>query len=330
MYIQGGFMNPNMMGMGMAPGQVPDVPTTKELWKNEKSQYRHWMILFGIGILAIFALMLVSLILGLINETSIKESIAKWGMSNQDRITDHPDAIAPTKMQEIAKDFASEYWRTHIVIYTSVKTALVFIAVVLFADTIIKSYKGKTFAKLSQWATFVVGFSAIFGVYELFGLISSKNQVIFSYGEGIFQFILFIIPPFIWFFISRPVNKIKRTFIISERVEAFKASPQYAQMQEQMNQMQNGQVQPGAMGPFGPMPQAPVNPGQTQASSQPAAQAPNPAIKKELTPQEKRRKELSAMDLAELKEVAKKLSISGYSTMNKKELIESIIRISEA
>ena len=108
--------------------------------------------------------------------------------------------------------------------------------------------------------------------------------------------------------------------MISERVEAVKNSPQYKAYMEQMEQMKNGTVSPSNMGPYGPV-AATVTPKEKTEEE----------IKREETKAkiEKRKAELNDMTLVDLKEIAKKLSLSGYSTMKKEELIENIIRITE-
>lgn len=157
--------------------------------------------------------------------------------------------------------------------------------------------------------------------------------------EGIIVFMLYISAILVFLGGSMQVAKIRKAFAISERVEQIKASPQYQAMQAQMNQMQaNGQgpmMNPmGGMGPMGPVstpqPETPVQPANAGQTTVGTNVAPiQPAVKRELTPLEKQTKKLSAMKVGDLKALAKKLSISGYSTMKKNELVDNIIRITE-
>ena len=320
-------MNPFMNGM--AQGQVPNMPTTKELWKHEKEKYRHWIILFGIGILVIFALFLTSLILSIVNEASIKEHIRVWGYGKAQFAGIDPKGkiIYDGSDYDLAvKDWASSTWTKENIIYTSIKAGLSGIGVILFVSTTYNAYQKKSFARLSAWASFAIAICALIGVYEIISMAWQEYpKVVFQYPEGIFLFILYIIPIAIWLFVSRPIAKIRRTFLMAERIEAFKNSPQYQQMQEQMSQMQNGgNINPAAMGPFGPQSQPQTGPAGTPTA------APTQPVKRELTPKEKRIKELQAMNISNLKEIAKKLSISGYTSMKKAELIDNIVRISES
>lgn len=321
-------MNPNMFGQ-MGPGALDAVPTTEKLWQNEKEKYRHWIILFAISILAIFALLIVGLVLNIAHETRIKHDLASWGygkieFSGADNPTTgdlaNPDPAATKYLPKLV-DWASNTWRSK-VITQSLKAGFVGIGVVLFASTVYQSYQNKSFAKISGWATMTVGLGAIMGVWQLMSMWIHKDYSIFSYSEGIYDFILYILPIVVFFFVSRPLNKIKRQFAYAERVQMIKQSPQYQQMMQQAESMRNGTGQPN-MGPMGPMGQ-PMPMGPTAAT--PAKAAPVP---KELTEKEKRVKELSSMKIAELREIAKKLSLSGIDEMKKAELIDAIIRVSE-
>ena len=310
-------MNPNMFG-GM-PMQLPKVPTPSELWENEKEKYRHWIILFGLAIIAIAALFLTSLILTVVRENEIKDDLFKWG-NGKLHFTDVDPKKDPTKYADELHKWADSYWRNQLIVFTSIKFGFAIIGVVLYIQTVIQAYQRKSFSKLSSWASFVIGICALFGVFQLFYMaFSEANRVVFSYPEGIYDFILYILPIVAWFFISRPIAKIKRTFMYSERIEMIKKSPQYQQMQQQMESMQNGQMNVGGMGPFGP----------TMPTQQTNVVNPEEGNKvKELTKKEKRYNELRTMTVDQLREVAKKMSISGYSTMKKSELIEAINRLS--
>lgn len=314
-------MNPNMMG------QIPDVPPVKELWKNEKSKYRHWIILFGVSIIAVFILLLLGVIMSAINETSIKISVHEWFKTHLGFVN------GTTEAQKVkALDNATTSYFRDIIIYGSVKVFIVFVGVVLYIYTIIISYKNNSFSHISKWSTFVIGFSAIIGVVQLFQI---RGKPIFEYSEGIYDFVMYLIPIVIFIFISIPLNKIRRLFQISERTEAFKNSPQYDNYKQQMDSMQNmGQPMNGPMGPMGPMgPFGPINQPPVNNFSNTGSIIKDQTFSNEIkqkTGYEKRMKELTSMKVDELKKIAKKLSISGYYVMKKSELIDSIIRLSES
>lgn len=313
-------MNPNMFGQ-IPLGQLPDVPSTEELWKDEKSKYRHWIILFGISIIIIFALLLTALILNAVHGDSIKESLFNWGNG---KINFNGIKTGNNEQYNIDLNaWSNHYWKFNIIITQSVKIIIVLIGIILYFSTVQKAYKNKTFSHLSSWATMAIGIGALMGMWQLFSLFN--NNAIFSYSEGIYDFILYILPIGIFIFVSRPVVVIKRKFAYSEKIESIKNSPQYQQMKQQMNG-QTGPTQPNNMGPMGPMGQ-PFPNGSTPKEAGKSTQ-PQP-VKKELTASERRTKELMNMKLEDLKEVAKKLSISGYDIMSKKETVEAIVRITE-
>ncbi len=85
--------------------------------------------------------------------------------------------------------------------------------------------------------------------------------------------------------------------------------------------MMKGQA---SMGPFGPMTASTTN-DQAQADQN----APFAVIPVQAKVSEEQAK-LENMSLANLKKVAKKLSISGFEKMEKKELIEAILRVTNS
>ncbi len=329
-------INPNMM-----MGQMQDVPTTKELWKDEKSKYRHWIILFGVSLLVIFSLLLTSFILNLANENSIKQAMINWAIKPDGQLTGNVGFNAASiqgktnaQLLSLVSDWANNYYTRNTLTLGSIQIVIVFIGVVLYFYSIYESYKKQSFAKISKVATFVVGIGALIGFFKLFSLMTNNsNRIIFEYPEGIYEFILWFLPLLIFIFISIPLNKIRRSFQISERYEAFKNSPQYEMYKQQMDAMKNGQFNPGmngmgSMGPFGPINQ-PTNQAAAQPNTQPNNSNPNP-VKKELTKKEKKHAELSKMRIVDLKKIAKKLSISGYTSMKKTELVNAILRLTES
>ncbi|NQZ65770.1 MAG: Rho termination factor N-terminal domain-containing protein [Mycoplasmatales bacterium] len=332
-------INPNMMG------QMSDVPTTKELWKNEKSKYRHWVILFGISILSIFILLLTSFILNLVNESSIKEAMTNWAL-NPDGTLSGKVSFDATFVRnnggdaKVVASWVDSYYLRNTFWLGSIQIAVVFIGMILYGYTIYESYKNHSFAKISKIATFIVGLGAFIGIFKLFGLFRGGDTVIFQYPEGIYEFVLWFLPILIFIFISLPLNKIRRSFQISERYEQFKNSPQYEIYKNQMDAMQNGQFNQGmgpmgmgpmGMGAYGPMNQPMGNPNNpTPPTNNPTSSTEeNTKPKKELSDKEKKIKELSKMKIVDLKKIAKKLMISGYKTMKKSELIDAISRLTE-
>ena len=324
--LKGDKMNP------FAMGNVPDVPTREELWKDEKSKYRIWIVLFSISLLAIFALFLTSVILNALNEDDIVEEIQKFYLKNNQSYYEQY-AIPANKALSDSEGF----WKNSM-IYGGIKLGLVAVSVVLFFTTLVDSYRHHSFEKISKFASYIVGLSAFIGMWQLTSMLfHTKTDPTLHFDEGVFQFAGYLVPILIWLFVSIPVNKMRREFQVSAAVEKIKADPRY---QEMVNAQMNGESPFGSMsmGPMGPV--SPFAQPQTQAPNNQAPKSPftpqnqqglDPsayAQARELTPEEKREIELKTMTILELKKVAKQLSISGYQEMSKTELVEAIMRVS--
>ena len=322
-------MNPNMMGMQA----LPNVPTTKELWKNEKDKYRLWIVMFAITLTAITALAIVTFILGLVNSGSIEHDIRASLSGNQpDKITD------PVKIHDWENEVTNSFLVGKFKVFPGIIAGLLLIGLVMYVVTLVDAYKRKSFSKISKWTTLVISIGTFYGIYMLVSMAWQHGSVLFDVKpEGIIVFMLYVSSILVFIGGSMQVSRIRKKFAISERVEQIKASPQYQAMKAQMDQYQaNGQgpmMNPmGGMGPMGPVstpqpatPSTPANAGQTVVGEKPTVV--QPAVKRELSPLEKQTKKLSAMKMDDLKSLAKKLSISGYSTMKKTELVNNIIRI---
>ena len=314
--------NPQMM-----MGGIPDVPSPKELWKDEKSKYRHWIILFGVGIFAMIALVLTGLIMTLMNigeaksgGTGVKGEIYEYIRSNY---AGHDTAWYV--------DATNAWYQKKLIIYPSIKIGSLFVGAFLYIQTVVDAYRNKSFARLSNWASLVIAIVAMFGAYELFSLAWGNNKLILNFSTGLYIFISYILAIAIWVSFSVPLGRIRRLFALSERVEMIKSNPMYT---EAMNNAQNmGQPMGGPgmnpfMGGMGNMAQHQVRPNPNPNGV--AAQGnPQPVQKQaELSPEQKQKKELVKLTVVDLQAIAKKLSISGYSSMKKDELIEAIIRVS--
>ena len=289
------------MNQGMFSPQ--NVPTPQELWKNEKSKYRVWIILFGISIFGILALSLVGLILNASNKTEVIQNLINWGNSSSSTLR-----FAKGVDVDIAIDnWANRFYRNDLIITPSLKVTVLFIGFVLYISTIIDCYRKKTFSVISKWSTFVIGVGAIIGVYQLFNIY--YGTPIFSYAYGIYNFIGYIAPILVFIFVSVRINRIRNQFLMSERFSKLKNSPEFKNLQEQMKSGQN------PISPLSPF----INPSfnQTQSTNEQNKIDKNSNLEK-----------LKKMKMIELKAIAKKLSISGYNTMKKEELIDSILRVS--
>jgi len=191
---------------------------------------------------------------------------------------------------------------------------------VLVSISLFKVYKEKNFARLSGFAPMLIGIGAFLGFFQLIKLMWSHDAT-FSSAGAIFQFINYFLVIAVYFGGSMQISRIRKTFLLSERVAKIKASPEFQQA------MQNAQNAQAPMGnPYGPMGMgvpptpAPTNTTTTSTPGQAPTQPNAPKVSKE-------RVELEKMKVVDLKKVAKKLSISGYSSMKKPELIKNILRV---
>lgn len=294
----------------MLPQFNQNIPSVKELWKDEKSKYRHWIVILGLGILLTTSLTLASFIMNILNASSIKADISESLNKTYKNVT---EAMVNGSFQRI------------FIIFPAIQLFAMFTGLVLYIGGTYNSYKEKNFARLSGWPTLVVGLGAFLAFINIVqALFTGNTSSLFSSPSSLFSFISSIIFIVVYFAASAPVSRLRRVFIISERMEKMKNDPQFQAMQQQISAMLQGQG--GAMGPFGPATGAaqgaapktgqgtPTQPGQTVTPQQPQE---NPTKKK-----------LDGMTVTQLKEVAKELSISGYQSMKKQELIDAILRIS--
>lgn len=307
------FFNPNMMGTNGF--DLPKVPTVKELWKKEKSEYRHWVILFAIALLALTALATTILVINSMNFTTI----SKW-------IQDYNNGTDANKLLPGQPNYMDEKSANMSAIWEIAPNAFQVIglltAATLFVSTIFKVYKQQSFAHLSRWSTWMVGFAAFMSVLNLISMM--WNRAVMDYltstPSGIFAIVFYVLSIVIWALISAPLARIRVAFARSAYVEKMQADPQFQQAKAQYEAMMRAaQGMQGAQSPFGPAPVAP------QTTTDANGQVVTPATP-EVSPEKKR---LEGMSLAQLKKVAAELSISGASSMKKDELIEAILRVTQ-
>lgn len=316
-------INPQMMGAG----PIPDVPSVKELWKNEKKQYRHWIILLGLGLITIFVLVLIAFILNLSNKANIVANLSNEYLEKN-----------PGKEVE-ANEYANNFFTRSYLIFPIIELLFLVVGIIAYGTTIFQSYREHNFAKLSSWPTLIIGVAALFSAWTLMEILFFRDDNKFSTSGEVFAFatnILFII---IYFFASAPVSRVRRLFLTSMRIEQLKKDPQFQAMQAQFKNMMNNSA---ANNPYGPNTftgntapntnsnnngSANTTANQAAATASASGQVNNPTVvpaKPSVSPEEKKLRE---MPLDDLKEVAKRFSLSGYEKMNKQELIDNILRI---
>lgn len=289
-------INPQLMGLN----NFENVPNPKDLWKDEKQKYRHWIILFGIGLLVVLAFYLTGSILNLFDKENILQNIR---VSLQNNL--------------VSENQVNNQWITNYLVFPSLIISLLSIGLILYVVTITKSYLQSTFARISLWSIYVIGFGALFSFVQIITYLASKNFGFVSMGS-IFIFINSILFIVVYFTSATKVNRIRRQFVYAEYVQKLKKDDRFIKLQENL---QSSLVNPQqSVSPFAP---GIINPS-AQVSSTPV---PDKISDVKLGNQYNK---LKAMSITKLKEVASQLSISGVELMKKDELIATIIRVSSS
>lgn len=281
---------------------MENFPTTQELWKYEKSKYRLWIVLFLLSLLIIFCLSLSSTILVLYNKHSYALELEN----------NFPQSSANTS------DY--EKFLVNQIIAPTIISAAALISMILFIPTLIKSYKSKSFDLLNS---FSILFGIIVGIVSFIDLIWNIVDLsrYFLLLGTVFIFSTSLFGLFLWFF-SMKINSIKRQFLISKKFQEIKNNADFKNMQDQIKNIFNVNSS-----------NVPNKQNNSKPSSSEKSNLFGPNLEKDKQNNTKIENniesKLSALSLIELKEIAKELSISGYSTMKKDELVKVISRIKD-
>ncbi len=275
-----------------------NVPTLKQLWKDEPSKFRQWIILFGIILFVTMTLSITSFILVLLNQDNIQNSLSKSWSS---LITNEAQRVGAIKSHVLG----------NYIVMPGLVCLLSMSALILYIITTIKSYKLKSFSKISSYSVYI---SEFIGFMAIFDIVSAYRSIIYT-GNNV-ALIIALVVKFLsvtMLIFAMQVSKIRKSFLGIERIEQMQNNPEFQQMQEQMKQFFN-QAQSGQSyhSPFG----TPVTP------------TPND-VKKEKNKESKEVTQLKKLKIEELRNIAKKLSISGSEKMKKEELIKFIIRATQ-
>ena len=272
------------------------VPTIKELWEKERSEHRPWMILFGIGLLVVLALMIASLIVTLVSKSEILSSL-------EDSLRQSNQILNDTGIeQSVNRTFLMR------VIFPSVASLLISISLILYIYSLYVSYKSKSFEHISGLPLTVMTIGFFYSsVQIIMNLVSFSEST--SGASGILSFISPYVFVAIYIFVGSKVSKIRNEFKRSSFVEK--------------NPQMFGNVQQG----MSPMPNNPFVNTRNAQFNKPVNIQENEVVAP--TQEQERLEKLKAMSKNQLEILAKKLSISGFETMNKDSLIQTIIRISK-
>ncbi len=292
-------INPHLMGLN----NFDNVPTPKDLWKNEKQKYRHWIILFGIGLFVVLAFYLTGAVLNIVNKDSIILAL-------QEQYKDFPKS----------ETLVQNAWITQHLVFPSLIISLLSIGLFLYVITITKSYLHTSFAQISLLSISVISFGALFSFIQLIMFLISLSRKPFNFNSmgSIFIFITSILFIVVYFTSATKVNRIRRQFAYSEYVQKLKTDERFINFQDHLkNSMVNQSASPFAPGIINPI-----------VAPMPAANNQETKIN-DLKTNDQYEK-LNAMSIEKLQEIAIKLSISGVELMQKNELISTIIRVSSS
>lgn len=316
--------------MNQSPFGIQKLPTTEELWKNEKSKYRIWIISFGVGILAILAMVLISSILSFVAKSARVDEL--WKEFQEIYNTTDTGRYTIEKLKEMAERqvlYSNLVW-------PSIKLIVVTLAVTMYFTTVYRSYNLKSFAGISSFSTGIFFMFALWEFINLFSYVFGiiKKDVTTTYTSSDW---ISVVTPFLFVAIymgfGTKVTRIRNTFKYSERMNDLKNNPILTGNIDQfMNQFNNTQQNStktqgegqGVENPFGP-------PAANVANENVAFQI-NEAHQQERVKSEEELKyeKLSKLSKSQLEEIAKKLSISGFETMSSEELIKTIIRMTKS
>ena len=293
-----------------------DIPVISDLWKNEVNKYRLWIILFFAGILIIAALTLIYIIL---RATGITHDIIQQFMNSFNKNSKISNQITYDKAH-------LKYWSL-MIIWPSIVFAFISLSIILATITIKTAYKHHNFGLISWAAILIIQMCAILALINIFYFWIGRGvtNVTTSSSNIFYIIVMFLYVPVLYF--TNRVSRIRKLFLLSIRMEKLKSDPNYQNMQQQMQQFMNNA---GNRSPFGFNPSNNSNNRSTSNpvnTNTPTTNKSKPLVKN--TPQNgpvlsEADKQLSKLRIAQLREIAKKLYISGYDTMSKQELISSI------
>ena len=264
----------------------------EQLWEEDHKTFYWWIGALFVSLLIIITILITMLVIFIADKDIILKQQVEWIMQS-------PNNNNGSSIEQVTK-------KVEAFINGEIAWQVIFIAVFLCALGLLtysfwKCLKSKTFSVLSSLPTgivFFLSFSSFLNFITLIGQSISDFLSLSNY--YIFNFIVIkIIYLLVWFFVSRNVAIIRRLFVRLENIEKFESvigKKIYEDVTED-----NSQSNPAAT--------------TSKATSN---------VKKEDDPIYQR---LSSLEEKGLHQIAKELSISGYDSMDKAELLNTIYSI---
>lgn len=264
--------------------------TPSQLWDEDHKTFYLWIISFIVGLSIIVGIYISAIVLFVLDRDRIIQKFTEISSNSSNNPT-HSSNIAYNGFlgQEI------------------MKLAIIFSALVTLVISFVKGIKAKSFAVISFWPTFLMFILTFYSFISLIFLPINGINITASFNTSP-SFIIFFSLNFayllVYFISSRNVALIRSIFLKVQFIEATKNA----------NLFSNGTFDASSSvgnGPFEQMHDARVH---TEHSKQ--------AMEEDVT-----FKRLNALNKKQLDSIAKQLSISGYETMDKKELLKIIYSI---
>ncbi|WBP84098.1 hypothetical protein [Mycoplasmopsis edwardii] len=265
-----------------------------DLWKNEKSHFRIWIIIFSVFWTLISLLSLSILIYMLADKTAIVNFLH--------------DGLSKTNEKPSLSMAERAFWTRFIIEFISASIPVSIL--VTFGISIFKSYKTKTFINISSWALIVSKIHGFLSIINLISFFTSGNKIsdqkTFQVVYLVITLIIVVLSIFQLFVVSWNITQIKRLFIMKEMEIKAKEFMEQFNKSIQNNEFQNA---------FG-MNVNPFNNVKEEVKTEEAQEvdkAKEEAVKKILE-----------LPNEQLYKMAEMLNIFGYKEMTKEELAEII------
>ncbi|WP_127942954.1 MULTISPECIES: Rho termination factor N-terminal domain-containing protein [unclassified Mycoplasma] len=298
----------------MGIGNFNNVPRPKDLWKNEKNRYRHWIILFGIGFLVILAIHLTGTILNILDRDSIVNNLEQLFRESY-----------PHQADNVYSELANRKFTIDYLTLPIVLISVILVGLTLYLITVTRSYRRHSFSYISTLSIYIIGGGALMAFVQVIMMLLRIRSV-FDTAGSIFQFVNFFVVIGVWCTCAVKVNAIRKQFSFSEYVERLRHDERFIQWQQQMEQAVREGRGINPLAPFAPSVDQPVTTNLKEPTA-PAPKATKPAVNQTEEPKNLRASRLKTLKVDELREIAKKLSIFGSETMNKEELVSHILRV---
>lgn len=262
-----------------------------QLWDEDRKAFYFWIIGLFVGLLTLFLINLISLVIYAKDRYLIIQNVLDY----------------LSKEETSNFNTAHNYWLNKL--FSSViNIAFLVVTIASLIISLVKSFKIKSFASISIWPTLFIFINTVYGFFSLIQLgifhLNISDEFNFSVAN-ILLFSLNFVYLLVWFLFSRNVSLIRRIFWRSQIIDSSRA------------------FQP-SFDEFG-------NPVFQDTNTTNNEQVNNSVNQQEYKmKQSEMYKRLNALSKKQLDTIAAKLSVSGYESMSKEEIVKLIYSIHSA